>query len=405
MRGLRRPITLRLRVALFSGVTLLSVTTALLLFINIVATVSAPNSQATGLPHIPTSQETPVASASASVDGGPTVTPIGMGTISPGSYSAPETDRIHQTVLGQLQVISAIGLLLVIFIGSVAAYWAAGQALSPLSRISRTAKSISATTLDTRLSLKAPDEELKELSEAFDTMLSRLQHSFTQQGQFVSNAAHELRNPLTTLRTNVEVAQLDPAATVEDYQEMAIVLENTLTRLETLVADLLLMARDEHALVHEDVPLEPLLQEVIADLMPLAKQYRVKLYFISNVEVDVCAWGDEALLARVFANLVENGIRYNRLEGTVSVTLRSDDMGSTIVVEDTGIGIPAEYQATIFERFYRLDRSRSKHRDGSGLGLSIVAHIVALHGGHIKIESAEGVGTKFTVSLPLKGAL
>ncbi len=367
----------------------------LVLFINGVATVTVPDTETSAL-----SEALTTSPAASRPLGQATVTPIaftdaGSEAVNPSGY-----DHIRQTVLGQLRLISLAGLFLIAVVGAVSAYWMAGRALRPLSEVSMAARRISATTLDTRLGLEAPEDEIKELAQSFDAMLDRLESSFAQQGQFVSNAAHELRTPLATLRTNLEVAYDDPAATLDDYREIAPVLDRTLTRLERLVADLLLMATEEKSLVYEELALQPLVEIAMQDLETVAIRQAVRLSFTAGGEFTVR--GDGPLLARVFCNLIENAIRYNRPGGSVAVAVRGDPTEAIVEVTDTGIGITPEEQLHIFDRFYRSDRSRSRQRGGAGLGLAIVAHIVKLHGGQVLVESTPNTGSRFTVCLPCK---
>lgn len=256
-------------------------------------------------------------------------------------------------------------------------------------------------TLDRRLALDGPPDEVKELADAFDRLLERLERSFEQQSRFVSDAAHELRTPLATLRTNLELVLSNPHATLADYREMASALERALERLERLVNDLLLLARGEKDIRVESVYLEVLIGDVIQELELLAQSYQVSLR--CNITDEAVVQADAPLLAQAISNLVRNGIHYNHPGGSVTVTVHREADGVAISVEDTGIGIAPEEKSHIFERFYRIDQSRARHRGGSGLGLSIAAHIVQLHGGHIQVESTPGAGSTFTVWLPDRG--
>ncbi len=277
--------------------------------------------------------------------------------------------------------------------------------LRPVKRVSEAARRISASTLDTRLSLDGPKDEIKELADTFDGMLERLQQTFESQGRFVGDVAHELRTPLASLRTNLEVVASDPRATLEDYRNMAAIQERALTRLERLVADLLILARSEQSaqpFVQDSLALGPLLEEVCSDLQCTAGAHDVTLELQSDL--DVVVEGDGALLARVFSNLAENGIYYNHPGGKVTITLdqKKSHVASFAVVRisDTGLGIPPEKQASIFQRFYRAENSRVCHLRGAGLGLSIVAAITQQHGGTVQVESSPGEGSVFTVVLP-----
>ncbi len=391
-RWKKRELTLRARLALLSAMLLITLSVGLVLFINLVATVTTPDTENVLLPM----------SSAPSLDwqpGQPTPEPVVLTDASLQPFSAPTYAQIRQSVLGQLGLVSLLGLAIVIVVGAIGAYWMAGRALRPLVEVSKAARGVSATTLDTRVMLKAPRQEVSELAEAFDSMLDRLQGSFARQGQFVSNAAHELRTPLATLRTNLEVVYSDTGATVEDYRQISPVLDRTLTRLEELLSDLLIMATEEHSLLYEQVDLEQLVEGVLSDLRALADERQIALRFSSPPGISVS--GDPLLLSRVFSNLVENGIRYSHKNGEVVVSAHRSSSNVLVTVGDTGLGVPAEEQARIFDRFYRGGESRSRHKRGAGLGLSIVSHIIQLHRGKISVDSTPGVGSKFTVQLPL----
>jgi heavy metal sensor kinase len=278
------------------------------------------------------------------------------------------------------------------------AYWIAQQALRPVQHLSQQVQDIRAETLGQRLTYDGPSDEVKELAHAFDTMLERLEGAFDQQGRFVADAAHELRTPLATLRTNLEVIQQNPNAALFEYQEMSVTFDRTLNRLERLVEDLLLLARGEKELPREPVNFEVLLTEIEQEHRPLAASHQILLNF--KVEKGAVVLADARLLARAISNLIENGIRYNRPGGSVTTVVNNQADGIEIRIQDTGMGIPSNELPHIFERFYRVDRSRARHQGGSGLGLSITEHIIQLHGGRIEVESAPGTGTSFSIWLP-----
>lgn len=371
--------TLRTRLALYAGGLSLSLNLVLVLFINTFARALLPqNTVAFAQPL------------------GPFVPDP---TLSAAAYQSA-TANIQRSVLSELQLISIVGLVLITLLTGVGAYWLAGKTLRPLQSVSRAARHISANTLDRRLGLQGPDDEIKELGDAFDLMLEKLQRAFEQQSRFVGDAAHELRTPLATLRLNLDVVMANRRATLTDYHDVAVVFERTLVRLERLVDSLLILASDERDLVAEDVCLGPLLGEVVGTLEGLARERHVVLHL--DCSADVRTLGDPLLLTRAFSNLVENGIRYNELEGTVTVTVRREDCYALVIVKDTGPGIAVTNQDRIFERFYRVEYSRARHRGGVGLGLAIVADTIQRHRGTVQVESIPGRGSSFTVKLPLQ---
>lgn len=302
-----------------------------------------------------------------------------------------------------LQNTSMISLGIGTILGGLGSYWLAGKALQPVREISRAAQSISASTLHTRLQWAGPKDELGELAEVFNQMLNRLERSFEQQNQFVADAAHELRTPLTNLRANLELVLNDPTATLSDYQNSAAVLERALTRLERLTKDLLVLTGPEQPAFQEQITLLPLIEDVLDNLADTAQNYKLNLRLELDPasDPDVTVWGSSNLLGRIFTNLVENAIYYNRPGGQVVLRIIEKTNKIWIEVCDTGIGIEQTEQGRIFERFYRVDRSRSRHKGGAGLGLAIVKHLVQQHKGLIEVESAIGQGTIFKVELPL----
>jgi signal transduction histidine kinase len=237
-------------------------------------------------------------------------------------------------LLLELRNISLVGLAAVAVLGGAGAYWLAGLALRPLRRVSQAARGISANTLDTRLALDGPNDEVKELADTFDAMLERLQGTFELQNRFVADVAHELRTPLATLRTNLEVVASNPRADLEDYRAMTVTQERALTRLERLVADLLILATTERQQSGEAITLASLLEEAICDLEYVASLRQVEIQLANDMEVVVC--GNASLLARAFSNLLENAVYYNHPGGKVIVTIDRKDTWAVVIVADTG---------------------------------------------------------------------
>ncbi|MDT8304998.1 MAG: HAMP domain-containing sensor histidine kinase [Anaerolineae bacterium] len=378
-------LTLRLRLALWYMALLAVTAAALIVVINGLAAALIPP---TIIPlHAPELERTEEVNSPASSN--------------PLAVVIPQ-ERVSLVVgqtLDRVQAISLFALFLLLAVGSGGAYYLTTVALKPVHRLRNAIASIEVQGLDRHLSIDGPADEVKDLGDAFDAMLDRLNQAFLQQSRFVANAAHELRTPLASMRSNLEVVHMDQEATLSDYQEMASTLDEMLGRLEQLVTNLLLLARQEYEKADDEVLLLPLLEEVVATLSTKAAQYQVDLCL--NGKSDLVVTGDPVLLALVFSNLIENGIGYNRPGGSVEVTIREEGDWAVITVADTGVGIPLEEQGEVFERFRRLDTSHRREGEGAGLGLSIVAHIVSLHRGQIELESSPGVGTTFSVRLSL----
>jgi signal transduction histidine kinase len=306
---------------------------------------------------------------------------------------------LEGALLEELQSASLVGLGLVAVLSGVSAYWLAGVALRPVRQVREAAQKVSVSTLHTRLALEGPEDEVKELADTFDDMLGRLEQNFARQSRFVADVAHELRTPLASLRTNMEVVTTDEEATIADYRAMSAAQERALTRLESLVSDLLILAKSEQPIVCNEVALTPLIEEIFCDLECEAAQSQISLQAANESEILV--HGNGPLLTRVLSNLVANAIYYNRPRGEVVVTVEQKDAWAVVRVADTGIGIDLAQQTYVFDRFYRVDSSRARHKGGAGLGLSIVSAIVQQHNGNVQVESMPGKGSIFTIFLPI----
>lgn len=291
--------------------------------------------------------------------------------------------------------------LLVVLAGMVlSAQWLAVIILKPVKRMSETAAGITASTLHKRLEIDELQDELKKLGITFNTMLDGLEHSFNQQARFVSAAAHELRTPLSILRTNLEVAgnsrSIDPDEWIE-YRETT---ERTLARLESLTEDLLLLAdrtyeREDRE--HHAVELADILEDVLSFMEPMADKHGVTLHL--KEPCTALVKGEEGFLFLVFRNLLDNAIRYNRPNGSVTLQVTEEEGQVVVRMSDTGKGIPLESRELIFERFYRLDSSRARRHGGAGLGLSIVRHLLAFFQGTVELETSSEAGSVFKVTL------
>ena len=379
----RRRLPLRLRLALWSGGLTLILSFFLLFLINV-----------TALSYFPTIIRDTNPAAYNRVLHSPR-----RRTVSLFGGFGRSFNPLEGALLRELQSVSLVGLGLVAVLSGAGAYWLAGVALRPVRQVREAAQKVSASTLHTRLALEGPEDEVKELADTFDDMLGRLEHNFARQSRFVADVAHELRTPLASLRTSMEVVTTDEGATLGDYREMSATQERALTRLECLVSDLLILAKSEQPIVCSEVALAPLIEEVFYDLEREAACCQVSLQ-IGN-ESEILVYGNGALLTHVLNNLVANAIYYNRPGGKVIVTVEQKDAWAIVRVADTGIGIDAEQQADVFDRFYRVDSSRARHKGGAGLGLSIVSAIVQQHNGNVQVESTPGKGSIFSIYLPL----
>lgn len=409
VQGLRRFLTLRMRLALWVGGLMVVLTAGLILFLNATTigsvsssemiTFNVPSSLFVAGKVEPLQRETDYSSSSEDLVIGSADSQEEVTVVVPAS----KVRGVQRNVFHQLRFYSLIGFGMMVVIGSVGSFWLAGRALKPVSDLARAASEVDAHSLRDRLNtgtVDATDDEVRQLAVSFDKMLGRLDGAFEQQGRFVADVAHELRTPLATMRANLEIIGDNPNGTPQDHHEVTFVLEDTIFRMQQLVEDLLLLTCEDGRVSQRPVVLETLTEEVLLELEPQAREQSVKLSMTSEAgDEGAVALGDAALLTHVFQNLLENAICYNKEDGGVAVRIFREDEWIGVSIADTGIGISPDHLPHIFERFYRVDRSRSRRSGGCGLGLSIAEHIVQLHGGRIEAQSSPGMGSTFTVRL------
>jgi len=295
----------------------------------------------------------------------------------------------------------ALGALGVLFLVSLGVGWViSGRVLSPIGRITDVADHIQATDLSRRIELQGPHDELKRLADTFDGMLARLDAAFQVQSRFISDASHELRNPLAVIRTNVDVVLSDPNATPDDWRQTGLVVRRATDRMSRLVDDLFALARLESPNMRNDrLDLSALASEVAGDFEAVAGGKDVTISKDLGVPLPVAGDGDA--LKRALANLLDNAVKFAPTGSPVTVSAGRMDGWAWVALRDHGEGISAEDQIRIFDRFWRKDRSRSRSSGGSGLGLSIVRGIAELHSGFVRVSSRPGRGAVFVLWLPM----
>ncbi|GHI99979.1 MULTISPECIES: sensor histidine kinase [Streptomyces] len=327
---------------------------------------------------------------------------VDNGNLSLSDFNAAISDCMdHQrkVALDNLLSRSLLALLGLAVIAFAFGYAMAGRVLSPLGRITRTARAVAGSDLSRRIELDGPDDELKELADTFDDMLERLQRAFTAQQRFVGNASHELRTPLAINRTLLEVHLSDPNAPVE-LQQLGKTLLATNERSEQLVEGLLLLARSDNQIV-ERKPVD--LAEVAGQALDQAHgEAEAKGVEIRGTREAAVVQGNGVLLERIALNLVQNAVRYNVAEqGWVEVTTSLENGQAVLVVTNTGPVVPAYEVDNLFEPFRRLRTERTGSDKGVGLGLSIARSVARAHGGHIYAQPREGGGLVMRVALPV----
>ncbi|MEV6173884.1 HAMP domain-containing sensor histidine kinase [Streptomyces sp. NPDC051954] len=305
----------------------------------------------------------------------------------------------RQHALDNLLSRSLLALLGLAVIAFAFGYAMAGRVLSPLGRITRTARAVAGSDLSRRIELDGPDDELKELADTFDDMLDRLQRAFTAQQRFVGNASHELRTPLAINRTLLEVHLSDPGAPVE-LQQLGKTLLATNERSEQLVEGLLLLARSDNQIVErKPVDLAEVASQAVDQVHGEAQAKGVR---IRGEQKAAVVQGNGVLLERIALNLVQNAVRYNIPEdGWVEVSTDVQHGQAVLVVTNTGPVVPAYEIDNLFEPFRRLRTERTGSDKGVGLGLSIARSVARAHGGHISAQPREGGGLVMRVALPI----
>ena len=327
--------------------------------------------------------------------------PIILSQFTPGQNTPREIfDIVRHDQLDLLRNYSIIGICCLIALGGVSIYFLSRMMLKPVDRVSSLAARISSTNLKERINYAGPDDEIKRLADTFDGMLGRLENAFDSQKQFLQDASHELRTPIAIAQTNIEVLEMDNKATVKDYERLKDIMKMNLERMSTLSEKLLLLSESEQGKTNWSiVELAPLLAELTTEFKTKVSESGISLE-LAPIEKSIPVFGDAFRLKQAFVNLVDNAIKYNRPGGEVKISARADDAQIVVEVKDSGIGISQADQQRIFERFYRVDKSRSRAQGGSGLGLAIVRKIAEEHGGTVSVESTMGEGSTFRITLP-----
>jgi heavy metal sensor kinase len=326
----------------------------------------------------------------------PRVTTKNKLVVEEGSLEASITTPL-QTWLTAL----VLGLTLLILMAVLGGYLLVQRALGPVDRIIRSAERISSRNLSERLPIPDTRDELERLSTALNGMIRRLDEAFQHNQRFLADASHELRTPLTMIQAELE-AVIERTESRPDVRELAGSTLEEVERLKKIVEGLFALSRlDAGEALEQSIPFDlGELAATTADQMYLLaedKHISIKCHSPQKVIVD----GDRARLKQVTVNLLDNAIKYTPPGGEVNVRVTTRNQKAVLEVSDNGIGIPSEAQPHVFERFFRVDKARSRELGGAGLGLSIVKSICTAHGGQVEVESTEGQGSRFIVELPL----
>ena len=284
----------------------------------------------------------------------------------------------------------------VTLLSGILAYFVSGRALKPLRSF---ASQVEMVQMNNLADMKIDEDvlpEFKQLSHSFNQMLERLNTAFAAQRQFTGNAAHELRTPLALMQAQLELFSAEHPAMLPQTAEFLTLLREQTERLTQMTRTLLEMSNLQQVARNERIQLAPMIEEIFTDLAPLSDKRGVTL----TAEGDGLMTGSDALIYRLIFNLTENAVKYNRPGGSVRVSVTQEPEKLLLRVSDTGCGIPEEHQRSIFQPFFRVDKSRSREYGGAGLGLALVWEIAELHGGSVWVEESSEKGTTIAVGLP-----
>lgn len=333
----------------------------------------------------------------------------------------PQFEQEIQETKEDFLLRSVIATTIIILLSSVCTYFLTKKTLTPLQKLTSEVSQIQAQNLSTQLAVPNSKDEIAQLTSSFNEMLARLDNAFSTQKQFSANAAHELRTPLAVLQTNLEVFEKKQEPEMVEYQQLFTMIKEQTARLSQLVGTLLDMTNLKSVPRTDQVTLEELVDEVFCDLDPVAEKAGISIHFDDNSSQD---WhtdvhtpdasalnnnirnitGSYVLLYRAVYNLVENAIKYNRPNGSVTVSVKEKNGQAMILVKDTGIGISPENQKKIFDPFFRVDKSRSRAMGGAGLGLALVDSIAREHGGSVKVLESNEKGSIIALMLPVSSS-
>jgi heavy metal sensor kinase len=328
------------------------------------------------------------------------IVPIEQGGRITGALEVGRAAEDLSDTLRSLLLILGIAYPVTLAVTGLGGLFLAGRALSPVDKLTRLARRISAEDLSQRLNLHLPDDELGWLARTFDEMIARLEDAFQRQRQFTADSSHELRTPLTAIKGQVEVALTRPREPAA-YRDVLQAVNEEVDRLIRLVGSLLTLARADAGQIPialEAINLPDLVAGAIEQVRGAAAQREVDLEAAPGPPVAL--EGDEDLLLQLLLNLLDNAIKCTPPGGRVTAGWGTNDTQVELWVRDTGVGIAPEYLPHIFDRFYRVDKARSRAEGGAGLGLSICRWIAEAHGGAMSVETELGQGSTFTARLP-----
>ena len=295
--------------------------------------------------------------------------------------------------------LSIIAFILVVTIGGMCTYFVVNNALIPIVELNKNIKKINEDNLNSNLSIKGANDEIKELTISFNKMIAKLENAFASQKRFNSSVAHELKTPLAVIKTNIDVLKSSNCKSLEEYDKTLAVVEKSILKMNLIIETLLDIIRQENAPLNEIVSIDEILEDIVDDLSIIANKKNIKLK-LNSYNIKNKIKGNEIMLYRAFYNVIENSIKYNKINGSIDILCYQDLNTIEVKVIDTGSGIKEEDYDEIFKPFYRCEGINSYSKNGIGLGLSLTQSVIKLHGGEINVKSKLNEGTEFTFILP-----
>lgn len=307
-------------------------------------------------------------------------------------------------LLKRYRLILSLSILSIMLISASGGFIISRKALAPVKDISDTVDKISEANLSERINVENVSKELQTLASSFNRTFDSLERSFNRQRQFAADASHELRTPLSVIMSQSEIV-LRKERSLEEYKNALTAVMEAARMMSKIVRKLLTIARlgaDKVDLKIENINLSGIIRESVNLLRPLAEQKGISINILATEPLVIC--GDRAALLELVTNLIDNAIKYNVPQGKIDISIKKETGFIVAEIKDTGIGIPEEDLDKVLDRFYQVDKSRSKESGGTGLGLSICNEIAKLHGGRIEIKSRLGEGTIVTIYLKGNGS-
>ena len=295
--------------------------------------------------------------------------------------------------------LSITTFILVVIIGGMCTYFVVNNALIPIVELNKNIKKINEDNLTSNLSVKGPNDEIKELTISFNKMIAKLENAFTSQKRFNSSVAHELKTPLAVIKTNIDVLKRSNCKSIEEYDKTLTIVEKSILKMNLIIETMLDIIKQENAPLNESVSISEILEDIVDDLDIIADKKNIQLKLNTN-NINSKIKGNEIMLYRAFYNVIENAIKYNKINGTVNILCSEDYNIIKVKIIDTGKGIKEEEYEEIFKPFYRCEGINTYSDNGVGLGLSLTQSVIKLHGGEIKVKSKLNEGTEFNLILP-----